>query len=56
MSGLSPVHVNRTLQALREHGLISFGRGTLTIRDWEALVELGDFRSDYLHLEMPKAA
>ena len=56
MSGLSPVHINRTLQTLREQGLISFGRGTLTIHDWDALVELGDFRSDYLHLEMPKAA
>ena len=56
MTGLSAVHINRTLQTLREQGLISFGRGTLTIHDWDALVDLGDFRSDYLHLEMPKAA
>ena len=56
MTGLSPVHINRTLQTLREQGLISFGRGTLTIRDWEALVELGDFRDDYLHLPTAKAA
>jgi CRP-like cAMP-binding protein len=56
MTGLSQVHINRTLQSLREQDLISFGRGTLTIRDWDALVELGDFRSDYLHLEIPKAA
>ena len=56
MSGLSVVHINRTLQVLREQGLISFGRGTLTVHDWDALVDLGDFRSDYLHLEMPKAA
>lgn len=56
MTGLSLVHINRTLQTLREQDLISFGRGTLTIRDWDRLVELGDFRDDYLHLQMPAAA
>jgi CRP-like cAMP-binding protein len=49
-TGMSAVHVNRTLQELRALGLIAFGHGTLTIHDWEALVELADFRSDYLHL------
>ncbi|WP_210526688.1 Crp/Fnr family transcriptional regulator [Rubellimicrobium arenae] len=53
MTGLSPVHVNRTLQALRGQGLISFGQGRLTIHDWDGLVELGDFRDDYLHLPEP---
>jgi CRP-like cAMP-binding protein len=49
-TGMSPVHVNRTLQALRSGGLISFGNGELTIHDWEGLASLGDFVSDYLHL------
>ena len=56
MASMSNVHVNRTLQSLREQNLISFGRGTLTIHDWDRLVALGDFRSDYLHLEPSKAA
>lgn len=56
ITGLSPVHVNRTLQELRSRDLISVGQGRLTIHDWEALVELGDFRDDYLHLPPSKAA
>lgn len=48
-TGLSLVHVNRTLQDLRGQGLISFGQGRLTIHDWDRLVEVGDFRDDFLH-------
>jgi len=48
-TGLSVVHVNRTLQELRARNLISFGQGMLTIHDWDTLVRLADFRSDYLH-------
>ncbi len=55
-TGLSQVHVNRTLQALRGQNLISFAKGVLTIHNWDRLVALGDFRADYLHLELPKAA
>ena len=56
MTGLSQVHVNRTLQALRGWGLVSFRQGRLTIHDWNGLVELGDFRPDYLHLRSAEAA
>ncbi len=49
-TGLSVVHVNRTLQDLRSQGLISFGKGRLTIHDWNALARVGEFRADYLHL------
>lgn len=56
MTAMSRVHVYRTLKTLRAQNLISFGRGTLTIHNWDGLVALGDFRSDYLHLELPKAA
>jgi CRP-like cAMP-binding protein len=55
-TGLSSVHVNRTLQQLRAQGLITFGQGRLTIHDWEALAQLGDFRVDYLHLRTTEAA
>jgi CRP-like cAMP-binding protein len=56
MTALSQVHVNRTLKVLREEGRLSFGRGALTIHDWSALVALGDFEEDYLHLPRAKAA
>ncbi|TNC48544.1 Crp/Fnr family transcriptional regulator [Rubellimicrobium rubrum] len=49
-TGLSHVHVNRTLQDLRARGLVSFGQGQLTIHDWDALARLGEFTPDYLHL------
>jgi hypothetical protein len=45
-----------TLLALRDRNLISFGKGSLTIHDWAALVELGDFRADYLHLRQTALA
>lgn len=48
--GLSIVHVNRTLQALRAHGLVSLTRGVLVIRDWEGLQRLSGFDPTYLHL------
>jgi CRP-like cAMP-binding protein len=56
MTAMSSVHVNRTLQSLREQGLISFGKGSLTVHDWPRLVALADFRADYLHLPVAKAA
>ena len=48
--GQSNVHVNRTLQELRRLELLSFVRGQLTIHDWDGLVELAEFRTDYLHI------
>lgn len=50
-AGLSPVHVNRTLMALREAGLLSLGRRRLTIPDLDALMSAGLFNPNYLHLE-----
>ena len=52
-TGLTPVHVNRTLKALEADGLIK--RTTpraIHIGDWRNLAEAGDFDSAYLH--MPK--
>jgi hypothetical protein len=45
------VHVNRTLQELRRHKLITLNGGTLTIRNLHALEKLSLFNADYLHLE-----
>jgi transcription initiation factor IIE alpha subunit len=52
-TGLSVVHVNRMIQALRKRKLISFVHGQLTIHDWDELSSLGGFRVDYLHLSRP---
>jgi len=49
--GLSPVHVNRTLQELRRQKLITLEGGTLTIQDLEALKDVSFFNPDYLHLD-----
>lgn len=50
-TGLTAVHVNRTIKALEADGLIK--RATprsITIGDWKKLAETGDFDSSYLHL------
>lgn len=47
--GLSAVHTNRTLQALRGEGLLSFQGGELGIMDWPGLIAAGEFDAGYLH-------
>ncbi|HEV7255252.1 MAG TPA: Crp/Fnr family transcriptional regulator [Mesorhizobium sp.] len=49
-SGLSSVHVNRTLQELRARGLIATKQGHVTIPDWDRLKALAEFVPDYLAL------
>jgi CRP-like cAMP-binding protein len=48
-TGLTPVHTNRTLQALRREGLISLTANKLTVLDWDGLAQAGDFSERYLH-------
>ena len=48
--GLSVVHVNRTLQKLRAHKLVSWHGGRMTLPHWERLVGIADFSPGYLHL------
>jgi CRP-like cAMP-binding protein len=49
-TGLSAVHVNRTLQQLRHSGLIKTTGAAHTILNWHELREVGDFDASYLHL------
>ena len=49
--GLSPVHVNRSLQRMRRRGLISWARQELTIHDPQALMAEAKFTPNYLHFE-----
>lgn len=48
--GLSAVHVNRTLMALRTGGLVEWRDGRVTVNDWERLVRLAEFDPLYLRL------
>jgi CRP-like cAMP-binding protein len=50
-TGISTVHINRTIQALRRSGLIELKGPTLRILDWQRLEYEGDFDPTYLHLE-----
>jgi CRP-like cAMP-binding protein len=49
-TGLSVVHLNRTLQDLRSSGLILLRERTLTIVDLDALKATALFSPNYLHL------
>ena len=46
--GLTTVHVNRTLRALREDKLIAMDARSVTILDFDALSLLSDFENSYL--------
>lgn len=50
---LSPVHVNRTLMALAEEGLIERQMRTVHILDPARLARVGDFDRRYLHFDTP---
>lgn len=50
-TGLTIVHVNRTLRALREDGLSEITRQEVRVLDWEGLVRAGDFEPGYLQRE-----
>lgn len=49
-TGLTPVHVNRTLQKLCSDRLITRDKRSITIQDWKSLSGAGDFNPGYLHL------
>jgi CRP-like cAMP-binding protein len=49
--GLTPVHVNRTLQDMRAQGLISLQDKELVIPDLERLQAVAMFNANYLHLD-----
>lgn len=49
--GLTPVHVNRTLQQLRRDGVISLSNKRLVIPDLARLRRAAMFNDNYLHFE-----
>lgn len=50
-SGLSLVHVNKTLRGLKDRGLIGRDPTKLEILDWKGLRDAAGFEADYLHLK-----
>jgi CRP-like cAMP-binding protein len=50
-TGLTSVHVNRTLQELRGDGLIELERKQLHILDLPRIMEVSMFNPNYLHLD-----
>lgn len=48
--GLTGVHVNRTLQQLRDTGFVDHHRGRLFVHDFKSLSDFADFDPAYLHL------
>jgi CRP-like cAMP-binding protein len=49
-AGLSPVHVNRVIQQLRDEGLISWRGRVLKVLDVAGLEAFAEFNPNYLHL------
>jgi CRP-like cAMP-binding protein len=49
--GLTSVHVNRTLQLLRESGMVDHKGGRLIVYDFDPLAAAAEFDPYYLHLQ-----
>ncbi len=52
-TGMTAVHVNRTLQRLRTDQLISMSQGRLKILNFSKLAEVAGFNQEYLHTNGP---
>jgi CRP-like cAMP-binding protein len=50
MLGLTPVHVNRSLQALKAECVIEVEARMIRVLDWDRLVRIADFDPNYLSL------
>ena len=52
-TGLTSVHINRTLKELEARGLITRTLRYVAVADWNGLEQAGDFNTAYLHLPPP---
>jgi CRP-like cAMP-binding protein len=52
-TGLTSVHVNRTLRELRTRSVAEMHAGTVTIHDWDQLVTIGEFDPAFMLLDGP---
>ena len=52
-TGLTGVHINRTLQSLRAQSVVDLRSGTVTVQNWDQLVAIGDFDPAFMLLDGP---
>jgi CRP-like cAMP-binding protein len=52
-TGLTSVHVNRTLRLLRVRSIVDLRAGTVTVHDWDKMVTTGDFDAGFMLLDGP---
>jgi CRP-like cAMP-binding protein len=52
VTGLTTVHVNRSLMNLEDRGLLTRTQRYVAVADWARLKKAGDFDEAYLHLSM----
>lgn len=52
-TGLTSVHVNRTLRDLRIRSIVTAQAGRVTVHDWDRLVSTGDFDDAFMLLDGP---
>jgi CRP-like cAMP-binding protein len=50
-TGLTSVHINRTLRELRIRSIATIRRGRVIIQDWDQLVSVGDFDDGFMLLD-----
>lgn len=55
-TGMTPVHVNRTIRALEAEGLVARTGRDIAFPDWKRLQGVGEFNSRYLHLQQQASA
>lgn len=52
-TGLTAVHINRTLKDLRDRSAVTMRTGTVTVHDWDQLITIGDFDDGFMLLDGP---
>jgi CRP-like cAMP-binding protein len=52
-TGLTNVHVNRTLKELRDQNIVTVRSRQVIIHDWNQLVQIGEFHDGYILLDGP---
>jgi CRP-like cAMP-binding protein len=52
-TGMTSVHINRTLKELKARSIMTAHGGTVTIEDWDQLVSVGDFEPGFMLLDGP---
>jgi CRP-like cAMP-binding protein len=52
-TGMTGVHVNRTLRELNMRSTVELRGGTVTVHDWDEMVRIGDFDAGFMLLDGP---